>query len=178
MSQDQTTGMMYAGDDAPSRFDTVARQAGRYGLVVVIVWIGAMKYTYYESHGISPLVANSPLLSWTYHVVSIRTFGAILGTVELITAAMVAVNPWAPRVSVVGGAVACVFFLGTLSFMATTPGIGEATAGGFPVLSATGEFLVKDVALLGLALSTLSDSINAVRRQSRRRDNEPAPADT
>jgi uncharacterized membrane protein YkgB len=102
MSQDQTTGMMHAGDDAPSRFDTVARLAGRYALVVVIVWIGAMKYTYYESHGISPLVANSPFLSWTYHVVSIRTFGAIPGTVELITAAMVAAKPWAPRVSVVG----------------------------------------------------------------------------
>jgi uncharacterized membrane protein YkgB len=177
MSQDQTTGMMYAGDDAPSRFDTVARLAGRYGLVVVIVWIGAMKYTYYESHGISPLVANSPFLSWTYHVVSIRTFGAILGTVELIMAAMVAVKPWAPRVSVVGGALACVFFLGTLSFMVTTPGIGESTAGGLPVLSATGEFLVKDVALLGLALWTLSDSINAVR-QSRQHDNEPAAAGT
>jgi uncharacterized membrane protein YkgB len=70
-----------------------------------------------------------------------------------------------------------VFFLGTLSFMVTTPGIGEATAGGFPVLSATGEFLVKDVALLGLALWTLSDSINAVR-QSRQHDNEPAAAGT
>jgi hypothetical protein len=63
MSQDQTTGAAYTGDDVPSRFDTVARLAARYGLVIVIVWIGAMKYTYYELHGISPLVANSPSLA-------------------------------------------------------------------------------------------------------------------
>jgi uncharacterized membrane protein YkgB len=46
-----------------------------------------------------------------------------------------------------------------------TPGIGEATAGGFPVLSANGQFLVKDIALLGLSLWLLADAIDAARRQ-------------
>ena len=32
----------------------------RYGLVVVIGWIGAMKFTAYEAAGIQPLVENSP----------------------------------------------------------------------------------------------------------------------
>ena len=34
----------------------------RYGLVLVIFWIGAMKFTAYEANGIQPLVANSPLM--------------------------------------------------------------------------------------------------------------------
>jgi reactive chlorine resistance protein C len=155
MSQDQTMAIVHTGDGVLSRFDTLARLAARY----------AMKFTYYESHGISPLVANSPLLSWIYHVISIDTFGAMLGTAELITAVLLAVKPWAPRVSVLGGALASLFFVGTLSFMVTTPGIGEPTAGGFPVLSANGEFLMKDIALLGLALWTMSDSLDAARRQ-------------
>jgi reactive chlorine resistance protein C len=69
-----------------------------------------------------------------------------------------------------------VFFLGTLSFMITTPGIGETTAGGFPVLSANGEFLMKDIALLGLAIWTLSDSLQAsqLRRGHRRAPGETA----
>jgi uncharacterized membrane protein YkgB len=50
--------------------------------------------------------------------------------------------------------------------MVTTPGIGEASAGGFPVLSANGEFLMKDIAILGLALWLLADSIDATRRQA------------
>jgi len=174
MGQGQTTRSVDTHEVFP-RFDAVARLAARYGLVIVIAWIGAMKYTYYESHGISPLVANSPLLSWAYHVVSIRTFGALLGTAELITAALLAVKPLAPRLSLLGGTLASLFFLGTLSFMITTPGIGESTAGGFPVLSAIGEFLVKDIALLGLALWTVSDSIDAIRSQSELRDSDPAP---
>jgi uncharacterized membrane protein YkgB len=82
---------------------------------------------------------------------------------ELITAALLAAKPWSPRISAAGGVLAVLFFAGTLSFMATTPGIGEPTAGGFPVLSATGEFLMKDIALLGLALWLLAESVAASR---------------
>ncbi len=38
----------------------------RYGLVVVIAWIGALKYTTYEATAIQPLIAHSPLFSWIY----------------------------------------------------------------------------------------------------------------
>ncbi|MBX9604497.1 MAG: DUF417 family protein, partial [Bryobacteraceae bacterium] len=34
----------------------------RYGLVLVILWIGLMKFTAYEASGIQPLVASSPLM--------------------------------------------------------------------------------------------------------------------
>ena len=136
--------------------------AGRYGLVIVIAWFGAMKFTFYEAQGISPLVANSPFMGWLYHVMSISTFGRLLGTAELVAAVLLALKPWSPKLSVLGGALAVVFFLGTLSFMLSTPGIGEASAGGFPVLSATGEFLMKDIALLGLSIWLLTDSLDAV----------------
>lgn len=136
--------------------------AGRYGLVIVIAWFGAMKFTFYEAQGISPLVANSPFMGWLYHLMSISTFGRLLGTAELVAAVLLALKPWSPKLSVLGGALAVVFFLGTLSFMLSTPGIGETSAGGFPVLSATGEFLMKDIALLGLSIWLLTDSLNAV----------------
>lgn len=152
------------------RTDRVSQPLGaasliaRYGLVIVLAWFGAMKFTYYESHGVSPFVAYSPFLNWVYQVMSISAFGRVLGTAELVTAALLAVRPWYPRASVVGGVLATAFFLGTLSFMVSTPGIGEPTAGGFPVLSANGEFLMKDIALLGLALWLLADSISATRQ--------------
>jgi reactive chlorine resistance protein C len=34
----------------------------RYGLAIVLLWIGGMKFTAYEAEGIKPLVANSPLM--------------------------------------------------------------------------------------------------------------------
>jgi reactive chlorine resistance protein C len=165
MSHDQASGMM-ADELRSSRTTAIAALVARYALVIVIAWFGAMKFTYYESHGISPLVANSPFTSWIYHIMSISAFGRLLGLVELLTAALLALKPWLPKASILGGLLASLLFLNTLSFMITTPGIGEASAGGFPVLSANGQFLVKDIALLGLSLWLLADAIDAARRQT------------
>jgi uncharacterized membrane protein YkgB len=133
-------------------------------LVVVIAWIGALKFTAYEAQGIQPLVAHSPLMSWVYTIFSVPTFSTVLGAVELSTAALLAVKPWFPRLSLVGSVSAIGLFLATISFLFTTPGIGEQSAGGFPVLSSTGQFLIKDVALLGVAVWTLADGLVPVRR--------------
>ena len=146
--------------------DTVARAAGRYGLVVVIAWIGALKFTAYEAKGIQPLVANSPFMSWLYEIFTVNTFSAMLGVVEITTAVLLAIKPLFPRLSVLGSVMAVGIFLATITFLFTTPGVGEASAGGFPVLSATGQFLIKDVALLGLSLWTLVDSLRAAVQRS------------
>jgi reactive chlorine resistance protein C len=165
MSQNEATTMVHAGR-GKLRTTSIAPVIARYGLVIVLAWFGAMKFTYYESHGISHWVANSPFLSWFYNVISIGAFGRLNGSIEVITAALLAVKPWYPKASVVGGIFASLFFITTLTFMITTPGVGEASAGGFPILSADGEFLMKDIALIGLALWLLADAIDATRRQA------------
>jgi reactive chlorine resistance protein C len=165
MSQNEGTTMLI-DDPGKLRTTDIAPLIARYGLVIVLAWFGAMKFTYYESHGISHWVANSPFLSWGYNIISIDAFGRLNGSIELITAALLAVKPWFPKASVVGGIFASLFFVTTLSFMITTPGVGEASAGGFPVLSADGEFLMKDIALIGLALWLLADAVDATRRQA------------
>lgn len=162
MSQDQATGITAAGVSS-FRASTIAAVVARYGLVIILAWFGAMKFTYYESHGISLWVSNSPFMSWIYDLISISAWGRFNGSIELITAVLLAVKPWFPKASVVGGILASLFFVVTLSFMFTTPDIAEASAGGFPVLSANGQFIMKDIALLGLALFVLADSIDATR---------------
>ena len=155
-------------DTLPSWADSTLSQVGalaaRYGLVVVIAWIGALKFTAYEAQGIEPLVANSPLMSWVYTLFTVSAFSAVLGVIELITAGLLAIKPWFPRLSALGSISAIGLFLATLSFLITTPGIGEESAGGFPALSSTGQFLVKDIALLGIAVWTLGDALSAARR--------------
>ncbi|OBI80825.1 YkgB family protein [Mycobacterium sp. 1245805.9] len=165
MSQSEATTMTSAGRGKP-RTTGIAPLVARYGLVIVLAWFGAMKFTNYESQGISHWVAHSPFLGWVYEAMSIDTFGLVNGSLELITAALLAVKPWFPKASVVGGIFACLFFVTTLSFMITTPGVGEASAGGFPVLSADGEFLMKDIALFGLALWLLADAVDATRERT------------
>lgn len=138
---------------------------GRYGLVLTIGWIGIAKFYEYEAKGIEPLVSNSPFMSWLYDIFSVTTFSTLLGIVEVGTALLLALKPWLPRVSALGSLSAVALFLATISFMFTTPGVFEASAGGFPALSFNGSFLVKDVALLGLSIWTLGDALSAARRR-------------
>jgi uncharacterized membrane protein YkgB len=35
----------------------------RYGLMIVLLWIGGMKFTAYEDEGIRPMVARRPSIS-------------------------------------------------------------------------------------------------------------------
>lgn len=100
--------------------DHAAALTARYGLVVVIAWIGALKFTAFEAQGIMGLVAGSPLMSWVYDIVSVRTFSAALGVLELTAAALIAVKPWWPRLSAVGSLIAVGLFIATLSFLFTT----------------------------------------------------------
>jgi len=140
------------------------RQA-RYGLVVVVGWIGLMKFTEYEAEGIRPFVANSPLMSWVYGLISVRGFSAMLGVVEVTIALLIAARRFSPRASALGSALAVGMFLTTLSFLATTPGVWEPSAGGFPALSGKpGQFLIKDLALLGISLWSLGEAWKASER--------------
>jgi uncharacterized membrane protein YkgB len=149
-----------------SRVEAVGRELARYGLVVVVAWIGLMKFTAYEAEGISRYVANSPLMSWVYEFMSHRGFSAVLGVVELTIAILIAARPFSPRASIVGSALAVGMFLTTLSFLVTTPGVWEPSAGGFPALSgAPGQFLIKDLALLGIALWSLGEAWKASERR-------------
>ena len=148
-----------------SRVEAAGRELARYGLVVVVAWIGLMKFTAYEAEGIRLYVTNSPLMSWVYGFMSHRGFSAVLGVVELTSAILIATRPFSPRASVVGSALAVGMFLTTLSFLVTTPGVWEPSAGGFPALSAVpGQFLIKDLALLEISLGSLGDAWQASER--------------
>src|SRR6185312_15561988 len=100
--------------------DTLGANITRYGLVIVIGWIGLMKFTAFEAHGIEPLVANSPFMSWLYDIFSVTTFSALLGVVEVAAAVLLAIKLWAPRLSAVGSVISIGLFVATLSFLFTT----------------------------------------------------------
>ena len=95
-----------------SAIAVVAGLLARYGLALVIGWIGALKFTSYEANGIQPLMANSPLMSWLYNIFTVNTFSALLGVVEITTAVLLCVKPWWPRISMVGSVMAIGLFLG------------------------------------------------------------------
>jgi uncharacterized membrane protein YkgB len=151
------------GQNIADALTDVGRIVSRYGLVVVLAWIGFGKFVKMEAR---VLIENSPFMSWILDVFSVTTVGRGLGTMEIVAAILIAVRPLWPRASAVGSVLAVILFVGTLSFLFTTPGVIATHAGGIPVLSALpGQFLLKDLVLIGVALWTLGDSLGA--RQSR-----------
>ena len=145
------------------RLTMVGTHIARYGLVIVLLWIGGMKFTAYEAEGIRQLVANSPLMGWMYQVVSVGAFSAMLGVVEILIGLLIALRPVWPLGSAIGSGLAIGTFLTTLTFLFTTPG-WEPSLGGFPALSAMpGQFLLKDLVLLGVAIFTAGEALGAVR---------------
>jgi reactive chlorine resistance protein C len=145
----------------PMTIEDLGREIVRWGLVIVLAWIGAMKFTAYEAMGIQPLVAHSLFISWMYDFLSVRSFSAMLECTEIGTAALLGLRYVSPIASATGSILAIGLFATTLSFLLTTPG-WEPTLG-FPALSAMpGQFLLKDIVLFGASVWSLGESLKAI----------------
>lgn len=135
----------------------------RYGLAFILIYVGLLKFTAYESFAAADFVVNSPLFSWLLDIFSPRTFAGILGSVEILLGLLIVTRLFMPRLSAVGSIGASLLFLVTLTFLFTTPQVWQ-TGYGFPYLSpAPGQFLAKGLILLAAALWTAGEALAAAR---------------
>jgi reactive chlorine resistance protein C len=94
--------------------------------------------------------------------VDLRGFSALLGVLEARGCVLLAIKPLSAKLPIVGRPLAVLLLVSTVSFLSTTPGVSESAGCGFPSL--LGEFLLKDIPLLGLSFWTLADSTRAANR--------------
>jgi uncharacterized membrane protein YkgB len=145
----------------PTSIDQQAMRVGsiiaRLGLFLVLVLIGLLKFTAAEADAIQPLVAHSPLFFWLTPALGVRHTSDLFGTIEIATGTLIACRFFSARLSAVGSAMATLIFLSTVSFIFTTPG------GLTPSL---GPFLLKDVTLLGAAIWSLGEALEACKTTS------------
>jgi len=180
-----------------AKLDRVGVGLLRLGLIIVLCWIGGLKFADYEADGIVPLGANSPLMSFFYHYPAPEyrqymnkegevipahqqwhksngtySFSHGLGGVIVLIGVLIATYPILPQVSAVGSFLLILMSLTTLSFLVTTPeawvpALGASTHG-FPYLSGAGRLIIKDAIMLGAAVVTLADSARTWLASSRR----------
>lgn len=132
----------------------------RWALVVIFLWFGGMKFTTYEAHGIAPFIINSPVMSWLNILFSVQGASYVIRVLELSTAGALILGAFRPIFSILGAAMSAATYLITLTFFLSAPGVAEATAGGFPAISAMpGQFLLKDLVLIAASLSLLLASV-------------------
>jgi len=166
--------------------DQFGKKAIRFGIVIVFLWIGGLKFFTYEADGIVPFVANSPFLSFFYHHPSdykkhinkegelidlnhqwqqtnnTYGFSKLLGTVLVALAVLVALYRILPIYSTIASILIFFMTIGTLSFLMTTPEswVSHLTdqQWGFPYLSARGRLVLKDIVILGGSIINMSES--------------------
>lgn len=123
------------------------------GQLLVLGWIGAMKFTRIEAEGVAGLMRSSPLFAWLYGPLDVQGASNLIGAIELATAALIALWPWRPRLARWGLLAAIATYALTNSFLLTLPGWQPGY--GFPYVGGTGQFLLKDLLLLLGALALL-----------------------
>lgn len=137
----------------------------RASLVLVFLAFGYVKFFPFEVEGVAPLIKAHPLLSWTVPF-GLQFGSRFLGVFEIATGLLLATRPWSPRASALGGLLGMATFFTTVTLFLFLPGVWEASAGGFPAISGTGGFLLKDVVLFAASYLCLTDSLEAARRSS------------
>lgn len=138
----------------------------RYALVIILLWVGALKFTAYEAKAVANFVENSPLLSWMLDIFSVRAFSGLLGAFEIVLGLMIATRPVAPRISALGSLGALLLFLVTLTFVFSTPGSWQPGYG-IPYLSPDpGQFLAKDTAFVAISAWSAGEALRAGARKA------------
>src|ERR1700722_13517617 len=132
----------------------------RCGLATTLLWIGALKFKDYEVENAEVLVTASPLTSRLRDKLGARKLARVIGVAQIAFGSLIVAKPAAPKASAVGSFGPVGLFLGTLSFLVTTPESWQEGEG-VPKLSMLGEALLKDIVLLGAAVLTGAESLRA-----------------
>ena len=148
-----------------ANLEQVGLRVARWGLILCLLFIGLAKFTSEEAHGIQPLVTGSPLMAWMYSVWSVQGVSNVIGTIELVLALLLVLGIWSARASLLAGVGCAITFVMTVSFLFSTSG-ALIFAHGLPALGGTGQFLIKDVVLLGASVSIAGRALAALCRQS------------
>ncbi len=167
VSRTATFNASIFSEPTAQRVTRVGSVVARFGLVFILVVIGGLKFTAPEAVNIQPLVTHSPFFSWMNGAFGIQGTSNIFGVYEIATGLLIAARLFSPRLSALGSAMAIIVFLGTLSFIVTTPG--------FDIASMTDQFLFKDITLLGASIWALGETLSAAGRNSSRALRADAP---
>src|SRR5690606_21002126 len=144
------------------RIVAIGRVIAMVGILAPLILIGGMKFTAVEIAAIEAITRTTPWLAWMPALLGGAGASSVLGVIQLATAALMLAGFWWNPAAILGAGLASLTFLATCSLMLAQP-IWDPSLG-FPALGPVGQFLVKDISLLGIALVSLGEAL--ARRQA------------
>jgi uncharacterized membrane protein YkgB len=131
----------------------------RASMVVIFLFFGYQKWFGYEAQALIPYISNGPLISWMYPVLGIRGATYFLGVAEWLFGGLMFLGFWNKKLGVLGALGSCFVFAATITIIPFIPNGWAASAGGFPAMTETVAFLLKDLVLLAASVYLLRQDV-------------------
>lgn len=129
----------------------------RYGLGLVIIWLGFLKFKNSEADYTYQLISGG-YLSWLLQYLTPYALNQIVAYLQIIIGVLIMLKPISRPLSFWGGLAAVVMLLFSVSMLFTSNVVWQVGYG-FPELSKVGQTILKDFVLLGAAAWCVGDSI-------------------
>src|SRR6266481_259137 len=134
----------------------------RASMVLIFLFFGYQKWWEYEAQALIPYISNGPLIFWMYPVFGIRGATWFLGASEWLFGALLFWGFWNKTAGILGAIGSCASLVSTVTILPFMPGAWAPSAGGFPAMTGTGAFLMKDVVLFAASFYLLKQDLQRV----------------
>jgi uncharacterized membrane protein YkgB len=124
-------------------------------MVLTFFIFGIQKWNAYTATTLAPLISHSPIVFWLEPVFGVRGASFFLGASELTFGALILLGYWSRKLGILGALGSIVTFVGTIGIIFFLPGVWAKEAGGFPIMTLPGAFLMKDFLFLAVSFYLL-----------------------
>src|SRR5262244_637357 len=131
----------------------------RASMVIIFLFFGYQKWFQYEAQALIPYISNGPLISWMYPIFGVRGATWLLGVAEWGFGALLFAGFWNKQCGILGALGSCFSFLATITIIPFIPNGWAPSAGGFPAMTETVAFLLKDLVLLAVSVYLLRQDV-------------------
>lgn len=134
----------------------------RASMVIIFLFFGYQKWFDYEAQALIPYISHGPLIYWMYPVFGIRGACWFLGLAEWSFGALLFAGFWNKKLGILGALGSVFSFISTVTIIPFIPNAWAASAGGFPAMTETAAFLMKDLVLLAVSVYLLQQDVVGV----------------
>jgi uncharacterized membrane protein YkgB len=133
----------------------------RATMIFIFAIFGWSKFHEFEAESIKPLVEHSPLVFWLLPAFGVRGSGWFLGTAEWTFGTLLFIGFWNKPLGILGAAGSMFTYVSTFTVILFLPSsmAWAPEAGGFPSITFTSGFLIKDAVLFAASFYLLKQDI-------------------
>jgi len=131
----------------------------RASMVVIFLFFGYQKWFDYEAQALVPYISHGPLIFWMYSIFGFKGATWFLGVAEWFFGVLLFAGFWNKKLGILGALGSCFSFVATVTIIPFIPNGWAPSAGGFPAMTETVAFLLKDLVLFAVSVYLLRQDV-------------------